>query len=156
MKKESINKFFRGQRNNNPMNIVGGPNRWQGMKGKQEDRNFVQFTTMTYGVRAAMILLTKYHRDYNLKTVPEIIHRWAPDGGEAEKNYITHVRNIYSREYRAFTSLSSIPARSATKLRRQSRQQKLQKRQRRARKTIRKSLIQSQLIPGSPSMMPQA
>lgn len=93
MKKESINKFFRGQRNNNPMNIVGGPNRWQGMKGKQEDRNFVQFTTMTYGVRAAMILLTKYHRDYNLKTVPEIIHRWAPDGGEAEKNYITHVRN---------------------------------------------------------------
>ena len=93
MKKETINKFFRGQRNNNPMNIVGGPNRWQGMKGKQEDRNFVQFTTMTYGVRAAMILLTKYHRDYNLKTVPEIIHRWAPDGGEAEKNYITHVRN---------------------------------------------------------------
>ena len=93
MKKETINKFFRGQRNNNPMNIIGGPNKWQGMKGKQEDRNFVQFTTMTYGVRAAMILLTKYHRDYNLKTVPEIIHRWAPDGGEAEKNYITHVRN---------------------------------------------------------------
>ena len=93
LKGEEINKFFRGQRNNNPMNIVGGPNRWQGMKGKQEDRNFVQFTTMTYGVRAAMILLTKYHRDYNLKTVPEIVHRWAPDGGEAEKNYITHVRN---------------------------------------------------------------
>ena len=93
MKKETINKFFRGQRNNNPMNIIGGPNKWQGMKGKQEDRNFVQFTTMTYGVRAAIILLTKYHRDYLLKTVPEIVHRWAPDGGEAEKNYITHVRN---------------------------------------------------------------
>ena len=93
LKGEEINKFFRGQRNNNPMNIIGGPNRWQGMKGRQEDRNFVQFTTMTYGVRAAMILLTKYHRDYNLKTVPEIVHRWAPDGGEAEKNYITHVRN---------------------------------------------------------------
>ena len=86
-------KLTRGMRNNNPMNIIGGPNRWQGMKGRQEDRNFVQFTTMTYGVRAAMILLTKYHRDYNLKTVPEIVHRWAPDGGEAEKNYITHVRN---------------------------------------------------------------
>ena len=93
LKGEEINKFFRGQRNNNPMNIIGGPNKWQGMKGRQEDRNFVQFTTMTYGVRAAIILLTKYHRDYNLKTVPEIIHRWAPDGGEAEKNYITHVRN---------------------------------------------------------------
>ena len=93
MDKKEINKFFRGQRNNNPMNIVGGPNKWQGMKGRQEDRNFVQFTTMTYGVRAAIIILTKYHRDYNLKTVPEIVHRWAPDGEEAERNYITHVRN---------------------------------------------------------------
>lgn len=93
MDKKEINKFFRGQRNNNPMNIVGGPNKWQGMKGRQEDRKFVQFETMTMGVRAAIIILTKYHRDYKLKTVPEIVHRWAPDGGEAEKNYITHVRN---------------------------------------------------------------
>ena len=93
MDKKEINKFFRGQRNNNPMNIVGGPNKWQGMAKGQTDKQFVQFTTMTYGVRAAMILLTKYHRDYQLKTVPEIVHRWAPDGGEAEKNYITHVRN---------------------------------------------------------------
>ena len=91
--KNTINKFFRGQRNNNPMNIVCGPNHWQGMKGRQADRNFVQFETMTMGVRAAMVILTKYHRDYNLKTVPEIVHRWAPDGGEVEKNYITYVRN---------------------------------------------------------------
>lgn len=27
MDKKEINKFFRGQRNNNPMNIVGGPNK---------------------------------------------------------------------------------------------------------------------------------
>ena len=86
-------KLTRGMRNCNPMNIVGGPNQWQGMKVGQTDRNFVQFETMTMGVRAAMVILTKYHRDYNLKTVPEIVHRWAPDGGEAEKNYITHVRN---------------------------------------------------------------
>lgn len=86
-------KLTRGMRNCNPMNIVGGPNKWQGMKVGQTDRNFVQFETMTMGVRAAMVILTKYHRDYNLKTVPEIVHRWAPDGGEAEKNYITHVRN---------------------------------------------------------------
>ena len=91
--KNTINKFFRGQRNNNPMNIVCGPNHWQGMKGRQADRNFVQFETMTMGVRAAMVILTKYHRDYNLKTVPEIVHRWAPDGGEVEKSYITYVRN---------------------------------------------------------------
>ena len=93
MDKKEINKFFRGQRNNNPMNIVGGPNKWQGMAKGQTDKQFVQFETMTMGVRAAMVILTKYHRDYNLKTVPEIVHRWAPDGGEAEKNYITHVRN---------------------------------------------------------------
>ena len=93
MDKKEINKFFRGQRNNNPMNIVGGPNKWQGMAKGQTDKQFVQFETMTMGVRAAMVILTKYHRDYQLKTVPEIVHRWAPDGGEAEKNYITHVRN---------------------------------------------------------------
>lgn len=83
----------RGMRNCNPMNIVGGPNQWQGMAKGQTDKQFVQFVSVTYGLRAAIILLTKYHRDYNLKTVPEIVHRWAPDGGEAEKNYITHVRN---------------------------------------------------------------
>jgi len=33
MDKQEINKFFRGQRNNNPMNIVGGSNQWQGMAG---------------------------------------------------------------------------------------------------------------------------
>lgn len=93
MDKEETKKFFRGQRNNNPMNIVGGPNKWQGMAKGQTDKQFVQFETMTMGVRAAMVILTKYHRDYQLKTVPEIVHRWAPDGGEAEKNYITHVRN---------------------------------------------------------------
>lgn len=91
--KNTINKFFRGQRNNNPMNIVCGPNHWQGMKGRQADRNFVQFETMTYGLRAAIILLTKYHRDYALTTVKGIIHRWAPDGGEVEKNYVTYVLN---------------------------------------------------------------
>ena len=98
MDKQEINKFFRGQRNNNPMNIVGGPNNWQGMAKGQTDKQFVQFTTMTYGVRAAIILLTKYHRDHGLHTVTAIVHRWAPDGGDAERNYTTHVRNTLCKE----------------------------------------------------------
>ena len=98
MDKKEIDMFFRGQRNNNPMNIVGGPNKWQGMAKGQTDKQFVQFTTMTYGVRAAIILLTKYHRDHGLHTVTAIVHRWAPDGGDAERNYCTHVRNTLWKE----------------------------------------------------------
>ena len=98
MDKKEIDMFFRGQRNNNPMNIVGGTNQWQGMAGKQNDKQFVQFTSMTYGVRAAIILLTKYHRDHGLHTVTAIVHRWAPDGGDAERNYTTHVRNTLCKE----------------------------------------------------------
>ena len=98
MDKENTKKFFRGQRNNNPMNIVGGPNNWQGMAKGQTDKQFVQFTTMTYGVRAAIILLTKYHRDHGLHNVTAIVHRWAPDGGDAERNYTTYVRNTLCKE----------------------------------------------------------
>ena len=98
LSKQEINKFFRGQRNNNPMNIVGGPNNWQGMAKGQTDKQFVQFTTMTYGVRAAIILLTRYHRDHGLKSVTKIVHRWAPDGGDAERNYTTYVRNTLWKE----------------------------------------------------------
>ena len=83
----------RGMRNCNPLNIVGGPNQWQGMAKGQTDKKFVQFVSVTHGLRAAIILLTRYHRDYALTTVKGIIHRWAPDGGEVEKNYVTFVAN---------------------------------------------------------------
>lgn len=81
----------RGIRNNNPANIRRGCN-WKGLAEKQTDREFCQFITMTWGVRALLMTLRTYVRKYHLHTVREIITRWAPpsDGNNTEK-YIEFV-----------------------------------------------------------------
>ena len=68
----------RGIRNNNPLNIIHGKSRWQGMREKQTDKRFVQFETMVYGVRAAVKLLRNYIK-HGIKTVDAIIYKWCPD-----------------------------------------------------------------------------
>ena len=88
----------RGIRNNNPANIRKGCN-WQGLAKTQTDREFCQFVTMTWGVRALLVTLRTYVVKHHLHTVREIITRWAPpsDGNNTEK-YIEFVekavRNI--------------------------------------------------------------
>lgn len=81
----------RGIRNNNPANIRRGCN-WKGLAETQTDKEFCQFTTMTWGVRALLITLRTYVTKYHLHTVREIITRWAPpsDGNNTEK-YIEFV-----------------------------------------------------------------
>lgn len=81
----------RGIRNNNPANIRRGCN-WKGLAKVQTDREFCQFDTMTWGVRALLVTLHTYVKKYNLHTVREIITRWAPpsDGNNTEK-YIEFV-----------------------------------------------------------------
>ena len=81
----------RGIRNNNPANIRRGCN-WKGLAEKQTDKEFCQFVTMTWGVRALLVILRTYVRKYHLHTVREIITRWAPpsDGNNTEK-YIEFV-----------------------------------------------------------------
>ena len=81
----------RGIRNNNPANIRRGCN-WKGLAKKQTDREFCQFVTMTWGVRALLVTLRTYVVKHHLHTVREIITRWAPpsDGNNTEK-YIEFV-----------------------------------------------------------------
>lgn len=81
----------RGIRNNNPANIRRGCN-WKGLAETQTDKEFCQFTTMTWGVRALLITLRTYVVKHHLHTVREIITRWAPpsDGNNTEK-YIEFV-----------------------------------------------------------------
>ena len=80
------NKLTRGVRNCNPLNIRRSQCLWMGkmINPKQRDREFEQFRVMSYGLRAAMLLLTRYHRDHVLIHVSEIVHRWAPaaDGND--------------------------------------------------------------------------
>lgn len=75
----------RGIRNNNPANIRRGCN-WKGLIRQQKDRDFCQFVTMAWGVRALLITLRTYVRKHHLHTVREIITRWAPpsDGNNTE------------------------------------------------------------------------
>lgn len=75
----------RGIRNNNPANIRRGCN-WKGLAKTQTDREFCQFDTMTWGVRALLVTLHTYVVKHHLHTVKEIITRWAPpsDGNNTE------------------------------------------------------------------------
>lgn len=87
----------RGIRNNNPANIRRGCN-WKGLAKVQTDREFCQFVTMTWGVRALLVTLRTYVVKYRLHTVREIITRWAPpsDGNNTEK-YIEYVEKAVSK-----------------------------------------------------------
>ena len=67
----------RGFRNNNPLNIRKGSN-WKGLSSVQGDKSFCVFTSMRYGLRAAIYLLLKYYKKYELHTLYDIISRWAP------------------------------------------------------------------------------
>jgi len=72
----------RGIRNNNPLNIRKGPDKWQGMAKNQIDAEFVTFASATYGLRAAARLLINYQDKYGHNTVHSIIGRWAPENGD--------------------------------------------------------------------------
>ena len=82
----------RGIRNNNPLNIRRSGDKWQGLKTLQEDREFFQFVSMEYGWRAAFVILCKtYYRKYKLRTIRDIVSRWAPAKENNTPAYIRHV-----------------------------------------------------------------
>lgn len=81
----------RGIRNNNPANIRRGSS-WVGLVSKPTDREFCQFVSMTFGVRALLITLRTYVVKHDLHSVKQIISRWAPpQDGNNTKRYIEFV-----------------------------------------------------------------
>lgn len=96
----------RGYRNRNPGNIVYVPaNKWQGQIGLGDawlptsQRRFAAFESHEYGIRALAALLTTYQDRHGLRTVREIINRWAPpkgDGGYTNPTsaYVRHVEQL--------------------------------------------------------------
>ena len=80
----------RGVRNNNPGNIRHG-DPWQGMRPEQTDSDFVQFISPEYGIRALVKTLLSYQRQYGLRTIAQIIARWAPPSENNTAAYITAV-----------------------------------------------------------------
>lgn len=103
----------RGIRNNNPLNIIHSGAKWQGLSHIQPDKTFCTFTSMAFGIRAAVIILRSYDKK-GFRTVSAIIKRWCPDN--TAPAYIqrvcketgwndTKVVNVFSRvEVRALLS----------------------------------------------------
>lgn len=95
-------KLPRGIRNNNPLNIRVG-DKWAGLvpcmiiRNTEDidhlvtqvyDKSFCQFESMAYGFRAAAKLLQNYQDRYNLKTIRDIVRRWAPPTENNTEGYI--------------------------------------------------------------------
>lgn len=83
----------RGQRNNNPLNIRKG-SQWKGLVRTPEEKHFCVFSSMLYGIRAALVLLRTYKYRYHCVTISQIISRWAPPSENDTNKYIDMVVSL--------------------------------------------------------------
>lgn len=87
------NRQTRGVRNNNPGNIDYNPrNEWQGQLGLEpkvgaSTPRFSRFDTPENGIRALGKLIRTYQNKHGLKTVEQIIARWAPSTENKTRAY---------------------------------------------------------------------
>ncbi len=68
----------RGIRNHNPGNLRRSSDPWQGLAPEQTDTEFFQFTSPKWGIRALARTLIVYQDRGGLKTIQQMIGRWAP------------------------------------------------------------------------------
>lgn len=73
---------------NNPGNIRYNPD-FKGCIG--ESKGFCKFTSMGFGYRALLVLLTTYYTKYGLTTIRGIISRYAPPTENNTESYISLV-----------------------------------------------------------------
>ena len=89
-----MNKLPLGIRNNNPLNIrrVAGQ-QWKGSLPLREGRggSFVQFSTLSFGLRAAFCILRTYRNKHHAVCIEDIITRWAPPTENDTHKYILDV-----------------------------------------------------------------
>lgn len=85
----------RAERNHNPLNIRLTRDKWVGQCSKQTDKDFVQFTSDLFGIRAAFrIIHNGFKRGRN--TIRKIVTRWAPPNENDTVRYINYVSNTTS------------------------------------------------------------
>lgn len=98
----------RGVRNNNPGNIDRTSTVWQGEDRSAQalagESRFAVFHEPQMGFRALVRTLLTYQRKYKLRTVRQLINRWAPPSENVTSAYVTQVatalgvdpdRNVY-------------------------------------------------------------
>lgn len=86
----------RGIRNNNPGNIDRQTPKRAGWMGAVPDRDltdprFEQFVAPEWGIRALARVLVTYQQRHNLRTVRQIIDRWAPPVENNTGAYVAQV-----------------------------------------------------------------
>lgn len=93
----------RGIRNNNPGNINFDQaqfdrDKWLGEVGLEDhpQARFTTFEAPIYGIRAVGKILLTYQRRYGLKTVREIVTRWAPPVENDTGSYVDFVAGCMS------------------------------------------------------------
>lgn len=84
-------KIPRGIRNNNPGNLRRTSDPWQGLIPRQTDREFFTFKSEVYGIRALARTLIAYQDNHRLRTIRQIISRWAPASENNTGAYIDAV-----------------------------------------------------------------
>ena len=98
----------RGERNNNPGNIRHG-SKWQGLSAQQTDKDFCQFVSPEYGIRAIYKLLQTYQKKYELNTVEAIIDRYAPPNENNTAGYINRAAKDIGVSVNESINVSSKP-----------------------------------------------
>lgn len=83
----------RGLRNNNPLNIRRGQ-QWKGLRATQTDKEFAQFESLEYGIRAGFVTIKTYMTKYGIANISGIIYRWAPP---KENNTARYLGIIHKR-----------------------------------------------------------
>nr|DAW55761.1 MAG TPA: virion protein [Caudoviricetes sp.] len=87
----------RGIRNMNPGNIRLGES-WLGLRMKQTDPDFCQFTSMIYGCRALLKLLRTYVEKRGCTTIRKVVERWAPPSENDTSSYVLSVAAACRRD----------------------------------------------------------
>jgi hypothetical protein len=99
-----------GIRLNNPLNIRRGLE-WRGLAPVQSHAQFCEFVEPIYGIRAGARILFTYYRDHGIRTIEDIVSRWAPPEENDTEAYIESIvkQTGYARDMlMAFTGPSTI------------------------------------------------
>ena len=99
--RDATNGLPRGIGNRNPGNIRRSSDRWKGLATLQSDPAFFVFETPLWGIRAMAVILCNYQRRHGLKTLTQIINRWAPAGENDTAAYIKAVSRAMGADPRA-------------------------------------------------------
>lgn len=84
----------RGLRNCNPGNIRHSIARFRGEVRPSRDPAFKEFSSLAWGYRAIFVVLNTYRKKHSLRTLPEMISRWAPPSENHTSAYIQAVQRM--------------------------------------------------------------